>query len=260
MWGLLFCLSAAETATELTITSSRAITIDFQDGQTEFTAFLTEDESIVFVHTLDGFEVTAYDFQGNEIGKFSNEKPIAETGLMDGKIVVKKTGANNQFIFSVFIKNNLPLDMQCQEITVSNDATKSVSLTSTQLESGKVQCIWLAAPTQMTTTINAQVSGNISVFNNTYSEIAELDEGQGQTLSFTSSNSIISFKPSTTGTSVSLSATPTGENFNNVELIKTSHFVPTDLGSFPTLEEQIRNIYPMFVDLGWIIWFFVYSF
>ena len=217
---------------------SRVVTVDFEPDQTEYTAYLSEDETLVFVHTLDGFEATAYDFQDKEIGKFDKDHRIVETGLMEGKLIIKKTGSKSQFIFSIFIKNNLPLEKQCQEITVTNDATLTVSLTQEQLNSGRVQCIWLATPSEITGEISAQVSGDISVFNDTFSSIADLNEGEGETLSFTTSNAIISFRPSETGQSTSLSVTQSGgSNPSNVELTSIGYFFPTDDASFPDVED-----------------------
>ena len=201
-------LTLSRSVIKETIVNSRGITVDMS-SDSSYEAEILQTGAIVMIHTINGFNAKAFDYQNNEIATFNDKQQSVEIGVWGGKIKVEKTGTNNVFSFSVFFMSALPIDMKCEDIQASNSATKELKMTA----STKVSCLWLASPKNMSIEVKSDAKGKVRIYGPTSYSPIEAIEDNGSA-SITVSNVIIVLKPSSASGSVTAKAV--GENIENM--------------------------------------------
>lgn len=216
---LAYLFSSAASTISVSVALSKTINVDMS-SDSQLNIYITASNAIVYVSTLNGFDITAYDKDNNQIGKITSSSPIVQLGVIMGMISVKKTGSQNNFACSVVIVSNLPVGKQCEYVIASNTASRDTTISSSKLKNGKINCIWLASSSKMDTQITANLKGTVDAFiPDQYSPFASVsNSGQIKT---TTPNTLLVVKLSDFN-SPSITIQSSGTNPSYAELSQSS--------------------------------------
>ncbi|EAY04075.1 hypothetical protein TVAG_203790 [Trichomonas vaginalis G3] len=190
---MLVFLPLCALAAQDEVMNGRSIAVDITPGQ-DYVINFPLPNSVVIVNSIEGFSATAYDNNKNVIGTFSSSSRIMNLVESNSYIIVKSTGSQTKFHYSVMILSNLHLDRRCSTVEVHNAAQGEYKIYT---GSNAIKCLWISSSSNMQVSITANIHGYTDIFSpKIYSAIGSI-ENSG-TFSNTSSNPFIVVAPTDT--------------------------------------------------------------